>query len=295
MEEGVFSACFQQLVSDAVIMKKIICLLLSICLIAVLAACGTDGGTTSAAEAVSVQGVSEAESEEAETSNPAAQTASDDASKEETETTILQDQAADKLLYLGHASLRITTSENKVIYIDPFAGEGYEPAADLILLTHAHYDHTATDLVANRNPDCRTITWEDSLQDGKHLTFELDYVTVESVEAGYNDNHNVNECVGYILTLSDGITVYVSGDTSKTEQMPSLADKKIDYAFFCCDGVYNMGPDEAAECASLIGAKHNIPYHVIPADEGLFDRGQAEQFQADNRLIIEPGQEIDLN
>ena len=59
--------------------------------------------------------------------------------------------------------------------------------------------------------------------------------------------------------------------------------------------VYNMDLDEAAECADLVKAKHNIPYHMVDADSAsLFDRGRAEQFDVDNRLIIEEGQEIDL-
>ena len=196
---------------------------------------------------------------------------------------------------MGHASLRIVTSEGKVIYIDPFAGDGYDLPADLILVTHDHYDHNAVELVANRAPDCQIITWEDALAEGEHQTFDLGYITVEAVEAGYNQNHSVNECVGYILTLSDGVTLYISGDTSMTEQMPLLAEKEIDYAFFCCDGVYNMDLDEAAECAELVGAKHNIPYHLVPPNEGLFDRERAEQFQAENKLIIKPGEEIELN
>ena len=159
-----------------------------------------------------------------------------------------------KLLYMGHASIRITTAEDKVIYIDPFAGDGYEPAADLILVTHGHYDHTALDKVENRSDDCEIITWEEALEGGQHQSFELPYATVEAVEAGYNKNHNVSECVGYVITLSDGTKVYVSGDTSKTEQMPSLADQNIDYAFFCCDGIYNMDLEEAAECAALVKA-----------------------------------------
>ena len=199
-----------------------------------------------------------------------------------------------KLLYMGHASIRITTAEGKVIYIDPFAGEGYEPAADLILVTHGHYDHNVVDKVENRNPDCRIITWQEALADGEHQTFDLEYVKVEAVEAGYNANHNVNECVGYVLTFSDGISVYVTGDTSKTEQMPQLAEKEIDYAFFCCDGVYNMDLAEAAECAALVKAKHSIPYHIVPADGALFDRERAEQFDAENRLIIDAGEEIEL-
>ena len=199
-----------------------------------------------------------------------------------------------KLLYMGHASIRITTAEGKVIYIDPFAGEGYDAAADLILITHDHYDHNAPEKVENRTSDCRVITWEDSLEGGTHQSFDLGYVTVESVEAGNNENHNIQACTGYILTLPDGITVYISGDTSKTEQMPLLAEKNIDYAFFCCDGVYNMDVEEAAECAVLVGAKHSIPYHVIPAENGLFDRERAEQFEVSDRMILEPGEEIEL-
>ena len=199
------------------------------------------------------------------------------------------------LLYMGHASIRITTPEGKVIYIDPYAGSGYAPEADLILVTHSHFDHTALDKVSQA-PDCRTITWKEALAGGKHQTFHTPFAVVEAVEAGNNRNHSVKDCVGYVLTLSDGISVYVSGDTSKTEQMPTLAQKHIDYAFFCCDGIYNMDLSEAAECAALVGAKHNIPYHVIAANGSVFfDRARAEQFTAPNRLILEPGEEIALD
>lgn len=203
-------------------------------------------------------------------------------------------QETARLLYMGHASLRIISPEGKTIYIDPYIGEGYEREADLILVTHGHYDHNNPDIAANRHPDCRIITWEEALADGKHQTFDLGYVTVEAVEAGYNNFHDVSECVGYVLTFSDGVSVYVSGDTSRTDQMPLLAEKHIDYAFYCCDGVYNMNPDEAAECAVLVNAKHNIPYHVISQDGIYFDRERAEQFHAPNRMIIGPGEEIEL-
>ncbi len=199
-----------------------------------------------------------------------------------------------KLLYMGQASIRIVTVEGKVIYIDPFAGDGYDLPADLILVTHDHRDHNNVDLVANRNPDCRIITWEEALADGVHQTFDLGYVTVEAVEAGYNQNHDVKSCVGYVLTFSDGVSVYVTGDTSKTEQMPLMADMAIDYAFFCCDGRFNMDLEEAAECAELVQAKHNIPYHTLGQSGSHFDRSRAEQFNAPNRLIVDENEEIEL-
>ncbi len=172
--------------------------------------------------------------------------------------------------YMGQASLRIATPENKVIYIDPFSGEEawYEPAADLILVTHGHRDHNQTDLIKNRSSDCRIITHEEALKDGVHQTFDLDYVTVEAVEA-CNENHPIDECVGYILTFPDGRTLYVSGDTSATEQM-------------------------ASSCAKLVAAKHSIPYHMAPGAPNNFDREIAEQFEAEGRIILEPGETLTL-
>lgn len=199
-----------------------------------------------------------------------------------------------RLLYMGQASIRIVTAEGKAIYIDPYAGDGYDLAADLILVTHSHYDHNGVDKVEIRNPDCQIITWKEALADSEHQTFDLGFVTVEAVEAGYNRWHDVRDCVGYVLTFTDGISVYVTGDTSKTEQMPLLAEKEIDYAFYCCDGVYNMDLEEAAECAALVNAKHNIPYHVLAQDGVYFDRARAEEFQASNRMIIDEGEEIEL-
>ena len=203
---------------------------------------------------------------------------------------------ASRLLYLGHASLRIVTPEEKVIYIDPFAPGDYSLPADLILVTHDHFDHCVYDRIESRSEDCQVITQVEALAGGAHQTFELPFVTVQAVEAGNNPNHDVKSCVGYVLTLSDGVKVYVSGDTSETAQMAEMASWDIDYAFFCCDGVYNMDDAEAARCADLVGAKHSIPYHNIAAGGDVyFDAEKAARFPAKNLLVIVPGEEIELN
>ena len=201
---------------------------------------------------------------------------------------------AAKVLYQGHASIRITTDEGKTIYIDPFMGDGYDAPADLILITHGHYDHTQTKLIGKRNAECETITHMEAVKNGVHQTFDLGYVKIESVEAGYNKNHNVKDCVGYILTFSNGATVYISGDTSKTKDMLKMAKRELDYAFLCCDGVYNMDTTEASECAELIGAKHSVPYHMIPARGNGFDQKAAERFKANGRIILKPGDVLEL-
>lgn len=197
-----------------------------------------------------------------------------------------------RLLYQGHGSLRIVTPEGKVIYIDPYAGEGYDLTADLILVSHSHPDHTAVDLIKNRADDCRIISYKEALVNGEYKVFDLGYATVEAVQAGNNPNHDINACVGWLVTLSDGVTVYATGDTSTTDQMAELANREIDYAFFVCDGKYNMDIDEASACAALVNARHSIPYHMAPGK--LFDAERAARFDGPGRMIVAAGEEITL-
>jgi len=192
-----------------------------------------------------------------------------------------------KLYYQGHGSFRITAADDRVIYVDPFAGDGYDLPADLILVTHQHRDHNRTELCAQK-PDCRIISNEEALADGVHQRFSFDGIAIEAVEA-YNRMHDPKKSVGYILTL-DGVTLYASGDTSKTAQMETFAARALDYALFPCDGVFNMKLKEAADCARLAAAKHNIPIHLKPG--ALFDAKRAVKWDAPNRLIVQPGEEI---
>lgn len=223
-----------------------------------------------------------------ETSIPSAESENMKASDNTNEST-----EAPELFYFGHASICIVTADNKVIYIDPYANGDYSRFADLILVTHDHFDHNQTDKVENRNADCEIITQTEALVNGEYKTFEFPFVTVEAVEAGNNQNHDINECVGYVLTFNNGKSVYISGDTSTTDQMNKLSEKHIDYAFYCCDGVYNMNIDEASQCAATVGAKHNIPYHNSTSHTGeMFDRELADKFNAPNKMIVYPGDSI---
>lgn len=204
------------------------------------------------------------------------------------------------ILYQGHGSLRLTTSAGTVVYVDPYMGprgkedpSTYREPANLILVTHQHFDHTALGL-PRRAEGC--LVWQnfDSHPNPRTwLTRTFGDVTVEAVQA-QNKNHPIDECVGY-LVQADGAVIYFSGDTSETRQMrDDLAHRHIDYAFWPGDGIYNMDVAGAAECARLVGAAHNVPIHLKPVVP--YGEAEAQRFArlAPNALLVRPGERLDL-
>lgn len=194
-----------------------------------------------------------------------------------------------KLLYQGHGSFRIITDENIVIYVDPYAGSGYDLRADIILVTHQHFDHNNIQLPA-RKSTCLILQNQDVLSNNVYKSFDIKGIHIEAVPA-YNSNHDRENCVGYMLSF-DGLKIYAAGDTSATKEMKGYSSMNIDYALLPIDGVYNMDSKEASSCADLIGAKHVIPIHMAPGM--LFDLEKASKFTAKNRLIVKAGEEIKL-
>ncbi len=194
-----------------------------------------------------------------------------------------------KLYYNGHGSLRLTTAQETVVYIDPYAGEGYDLPADIILVSHQHGDHNQIQLPAKKQ-QYQVIQNFDVLKDGQYASISIKDIEIKAVPA-YNRNHSKEECVGFLIK-ADNLLLYFAGDTSKIPEMESLRAEKIDYAFLPCDGIYNMDIEEASECAAIIGARHSVPVHMKPGS--LFDRERANRFQAEGRVLIEAGEEIEL-
>ena len=187
-----------------------------------------------------------------------------------------------KIVWLGHDGFRINAS--KTVYIDPYQiPDG--PAADVILITHEHFDHCSPEDVAKiQKSGSVIVTEKDS---GAKLsgdvrivevgdTLAIDDVTVEAVPA-YNTNKDFHPkskgWLGFIVEV-DGVRVYHAGDT---DFIPEMKDFSVDIALLPVSGTYVMTADEAVEAALAINPKIAIPMHYGAIVGGEQD---AESFKA---------------
>ena len=193
------------------------------------------------------------------------------------------------LTWAGHASVKLKTSDGRVIYIDPNYAQGdFSEPADVVLVTHSQGDHAPNKDVQYKD-DCKIITWKEGLVDGEYKIFDFDGLVIEAVPTGGNKNHPVGFGVGYLVSF-DGLTIYHPGDTSYIDEMNMLKSRKINYAMYPIDGRFNMDAVEATKVADIVGAKVNIPIH----DNNGPDEHKEDKFRPKGRLILKKGSTINL-
>jgi len=170
--------------------------------------------------------------------------------------------------WLGHASFRIDAGI-KTIYIDPFKIKAGAPKADIILVTHEHFDHNSPEDIAKIQKDSTVIVAPvavaeklkgnaQGVKPGQSLS--VAGVAVETVPA-YNTNKEFHQkkfgWVGYVVTV-DGVRIYHSGDTDYIPEMDRL---NVDVALLPVGGTYTMTADEAAQAVNTFKPKIAVPMH----------------------------------
>lgn len=179
-----------------------------------------------------------------------------------------------KIKWLGHASFRVDA--NKVIYFDP-----YEitpgPKADLILISHDHFDHCSPEDVGKvQQAGTVIVTEKDSakklkgnvtiLAPGKSLTVgEVKVQAVPSYNTDKDFHPKKKGWLGFIVEV-EGVRIYHSGDA---DFIPEMKDLQVDIALLPVSGTYVMSSDQAAKAALAIKPKLAIPMHygAIVGDE----------------------------
>jgi len=183
------------------------------------------------------------------------------------------------LKWLGHSGFLIQNS--KVIYIDPFKISENLPKADLILITHGHYDHCSfEDIGKIIQEGTRIIMTADS--QSKIARFQIP-IRMEVVSPGQEIDlgsvkitclpaYNVDKpfhpkeegLVGYVIKTND-VIIYHAGDTDVIPEMQKLTgynqpDKKF-IALLPVGGRFTMSAEEAFEAAKIIKPSIAIPMH----------------------------------
>jgi len=191
---------------------------------------------------------------------------------------------AKKIVWLGHDGFRIDAA--KTIYFDPYDIQAGK-MADIILISHEHFDHCSPDDVAKiQQPETVIVTEKNSAQKlsgnvrvvspGESLT--VAGLKIEAVPA-YNLNKNfhpkANGWLGFIVEI-EGVRVYHAGDT---DFIPEMKNFKADIALLPVSGTYVMTADEAVKAAFAIE-----PSIVIPMHYGSIVGGEQDALQFKNAL-----------
>ena len=174
---------------------------------------------------------------------------------------------------LCHSSILI--NKEKVIYIDPFRIKSTYNDADVVMITHDHFDHYSEEDIEKVKKEDTIIVLPTSLEEkAKNIGFKKQNIilvepnqqyniqqikiqTIPAYNIGKRFHPKENNWIGYILEI-EGRRYYIPGDTDITEEKKKV---KCDVAFMPVGGTYTMNSKEAAELVNYIKPKIAIPIH----------------------------------
>lgn len=204
---------------------------------------------------------------------------------------------AAEIKWLNHASFRLAAES--VVYIDPWKISGRPADANVVFISHAHYDHCSADDVKKvcaadaailAPPDAAGQVGGQPLEPGQ--TVQAAGVKVEAVPAyniGKAFHPKANRWLGAVIEIG-GVRVYYAGDTDRIPEMAQLAD--IDVALLPVGGTYTMDPSEAVLAAADIGSKAAVPYHFGDIVGSAADARKFAEAAGCTVHVLKPGEAV---
>jgi L-ascorbate metabolism protein UlaG (beta-lactamase superfamily) len=203
-----------------------------------------------------------------------------------------------RITWLGHASIKIS-SASSTIFIDPWKIGKSAQHADIVLLTHDHYDHYSEADVKDISDESTSVIAPmsaplvtDLISPGK--TMDIKGVSIQAVPA-YNltkaFHPKANKWVGYIVTI-DGRKIYHLGDTDKIPEMKGL---EVDVVCIPVGGTYTMDSKEASEVLKDIKTAHVIPIHFGDIVGSRKDAEKLAGLCSCDVRILNPGEYLEID
>ena len=181
-----------------------------------------------------------------------------------------------KVEVIAQNAIKIIKENGKTIYFDPFKLKEESHDADVIFVTHSHFDHfSPEDIKMIKNDDTKIVITSDLYEKTIQLGFDENSVLIVAPNNEYNFTgiefktipaYNTNKAfhkreynwVSYIAKIDENI-IYVAGDTDITEE---ALEVKCDIAFVPVGGTYTMTAKEAVELIEKIKPKkYAVPTH----------------------------------
>lgn len=200
-----------------------------------------------------------------------------------------------KITWLGHASVKVEHGP-KIIYIDPWKVKG--PRADIILITHSHFDHYSADDIKDLSSDDTIIVGtedvplaKNKVNPGKSVTVKD--IAIETVPAYNIDKQfhpKMNGWVGYVFTIG-GKRIYCAGDT---DRIPEMKELKVDVACLPVGGTFTMDAASAIQAVNDIKPQHVIPIHYGDIAGTKKDAEELLLIKTSQIHVLDPGQSIEI-